>query len=149
MKKHTNVFNYWLILPLIFLIVAKPGFSQPATKDPQSVSPNNIFISNASLFLSGAVLLFGTIVVVLEFQLIRIKRITSIGTPKILLVTLIITGALFLISAGYAQDQISPGLGLLGTIAGYLLGRNDGEQHLNNETTDPNVNATSPHNSNL
>jgi hypothetical protein len=30
---------------------------------------------------------------------------------------------MFLITAGYTSDQIAPMIGLLGTIAGYLLGK--------------------------
>ncbi|MDX1617310.1 MAG: hypothetical protein R3224_00890 [Balneolaceae bacterium] len=47
-----------------------------------------------------------------------------------MLVTLIITAALFLIAAGFSNDQIASALGLLGTIAGYLLGRGEGEEAL-------------------
>lgn len=39
-------------------------------------------------------------------------------------VTLIIIGTLFFITAGFDSEQIAPALGLFGTIAGYLLGRN-------------------------
>jgi ABC-type xylose transport system permease subunit len=35
---------------------------------------------------------------------------------------LIIVAAVFLIVAGYTEQQIAPVMGLLGTIAGYLLG---------------------------
>ena len=42
---------------------------------------------------------------------------------KRILITLIIISTLFLITAGYSNDQIAPAIGLLGTIAGYLLGR--------------------------
>jgi hypothetical protein len=36
---------------------------------------------------------------------------------------LIITFAVFLIVAGYSDQQIAPAFGLLGTLAGYLLGK--------------------------
>ena len=41
---------------------------------------------------------------------------------------LIIIGALFLIVAGYSEQQISPVIGLLGTIAGYILGKDSNKQ---------------------
>lgn len=46
---------------------------------------------------------------------------------------LVIVGALVLVAAGYSVQQISPAMGLLGAIAGYLLGtgeqkHNDGEK---------------------
>ena len=40
-----------------------------------------------------------------------------------ILITLIITATLFLITAGYDNNQIAPAIGLFGTVAGYLLGK--------------------------
>lgn len=36
---------------------------------------------------------------------------------------LIITSAVFLVVAGYSSQQIAPAFGLLGTMAGYVLGK--------------------------
>ena len=94
-------------------------------------------LSRLEFTLSMIVLAFGLSVIILEIILIRIKKIQADDTIKFITVTLIITSTLFLITAGYSNDQIAPAVGLLGTIAGYLLGRN---QHNNfkeerNETT--------------
>jgi len=40
-------------------------------------------------------------------------------------VLIIIAAAVFLVVVGYNQAQISPVIGLLGTIAGYLLGKGE------------------------
>jgi uncharacterized membrane protein YkgB len=55
--------------------------------------------------------------------------LTSSQVGKLLIITLIIFSVLFLITAGYDNNQIAPAVGLLGTIAGYLLGKsaNDSE----------------------
>jgi hypothetical protein len=37
--------------------------------------------------------------------------------------TILVSGGLFLIAAGYSEDQMSPVIGLLGTIAGFVLGK--------------------------
>jgi hypothetical protein len=42
---------------------------------------------------------------------------------KIVGLTLVITAGLFLIVAGYSQDQVAPMMGILGTVVGYLLGK--------------------------
>lgn len=42
------------------------------------------------------------------------------------LITLIILSSLFLIVAGYNKDQVTPLVGLFGTIAGYILGKRSG-----------------------
>lgn len=62
-------------------------------------------------------------IILLEIFLIKTNRISSEDSIKFIVITLIITSTLFLITAGYSNDQIAPAVGLLGTIAGYLLGR--------------------------
>lgn len=42
---------------------------------------------------------------------------------RIFTVSVIVTAGLFLITAGYSDQQIAPMFGLLGTIVGYLLGK--------------------------
>jgi len=80
-------------------------------------------ISRLEFTLSISVLVFGLLIIILEMFLIKHKKIGSDDTIKFITITLIITGTLFLITAGYSNDQIAPAVGLLGTIAGYLLGR--------------------------
>ncbi len=76
--------------------------------------------------LSLLILAFGVVIVVIQYLLLRgvVKERTEI-ISRTYTVTLIIVGTMFLITAGYSSDQISPALGLFGTIAGYLLGRID------------------------
>jgi uncharacterized membrane protein YfcA len=73
--------------------------------------------------LSIIVLVFGLIVILFEMVLIKSKNINANDTIKFIIITIIITSTLYLITAGYSNDQIAPAVGLLGTIAGYLLGR--------------------------
>jgi hypothetical protein len=42
---------------------------------------------------------------------------------RLIVLTIVVTAGLFVITAGYSQDQIAPMMGLLGTLVGYLLGR--------------------------
>ena len=74
--------------------------------------------------LSIAVLVFGLLIAVAS-MFVTLKREKGWGplSTQIVGLTLVITAGLFLITAGYSQDQIAPMVGLLGTIAGYLLGR--------------------------
>ncbi|MGV3586310.1 MAG: hypothetical protein ACO1OF_04855 [Adhaeribacter sp.] len=80
-------------------------------------------ITRLEFQLSLYVLAFGILVILLEIYLIRNKNISSEDTIKFVIITIIIVSTLFLITAGYSNDQIAPAVGLLGTIAGYLLGR--------------------------
>lgn len=87
------------------------------------------------IWLSCGVLIFGLIVMGIELYLMKVNTFDQNQTIKFVLVTLIITSALFLIAAGFSNNQIAPAMGLLGTIAGYLLGRSD---------TKPNETTTTP-----
>ncbi len=92
---------------------------EPADLGSRAVTP----LSRLEFTLSMTVLVFGLLVILLEIFLIKNKKISSEDTIKFIIITLIITSTLFLITAGYSNDQIAPAVGLLGTIAGYLLGR--------------------------
>jgi hypothetical protein len=92
---------------------------EPEASDAAIVTP----LSRLEFVLSVSVLVFGLIIIFLEIFLIKTRKINAEDTIKFIVITLIITSTLFLITAGYSNDQIAPAVGLLGTIAGYLLGR--------------------------
>lgn len=76
--------------------------------------------------MSLASLAFGFLVL-LGIIVVMIRRNSTWGNNTIRLVgiVIIITSSLFLITGGYSAEQITPVIGLLGTIAGYLLGKSD------------------------
>jgi hypothetical protein len=39
--------------------------------------------------------------------------------------TIVVTAGLFVIPAGYSQNQMTPLMGLLGAVAGYILGKEE------------------------
>jgi hypothetical protein len=49
----------------------------------------------------------------------------SVDFTKTFVLVIIIFAALFLITAGYSDQQAAPVYGILGTILGYLFGRTD------------------------
>jgi len=77
--------------------------------------------------VSALVLAFGTFVVIVAAYLIRSERDGQV-VLKVLATILIITFAVFLIVAGWSDQQIAPAMGLLGTIAGYILGKEHTER---------------------
>ena len=99
---------------------------EPDSAGPSIVTP----LSRLEFVLSISVLAFGLIIIILEMFLIKTRKISPEDAIKFIIITLIITSTLFLITAGYSNDQIAPAVGLLGTIAGYLLGR---IQHVNKQ----------------
>lgn len=92
--------------------------------DPQAVPTK----TGLELGLSIAVLVFGAVVTLaLLFFLAQRTKESSldqlIDVIKYPVVLVIIVGGLFLVTAGYGNEQIAPIIGLMGTIAGYLMGR--------------------------
>ena len=113
------------------------GINNPLPEPETSTSTIVTPLSRLEFVLSIAVLVFGLIIILLEIFLIKTRQISSEDSIKFIVITLIITSTLFLITAGYSNDQIAPAVGLLGTIAGYLLGRiqNSNTQEVKNEKT--------------
>jgi len=91
--------------------------------EPKETASIILPICKLEFTLSVSVLIFGLIIIFIENSLIKKLKIDSEDTIKIIVITLIIVGTLFLITAGYSNNQIAPAMGLLGTIAGYLLGK--------------------------
>lgn len=73
--------------------------------------------------MSSIVLVFGLMICVLVMVLMRQGR-NADSVLKVMGTILIIISSIFLVVAGYTDTQIAPVMGLLGTIAGYLLGKN-------------------------
>jgi hypothetical protein len=100
---------------------------QPA-KLADDATRDHSFTTDREERLSFSILLFGFFVLVVQYLLLRRPpRQSAQDILQLLSINLIVTGTLFLISAGFSAQQIAPGLGLFGTIAGYVLGRRMGE----------------------
>jgi hypothetical protein len=86
------------------------------------------FLSTAEGELALTVIAFGVIVIILSALVLRSRA----AAPELILrsftITMIVSGTLFLICAGYTNDQIAPAVGLFGTIAGYLLGKGEAQK---------------------
>lgn len=84
--------------------------------------PREVVLSSPEIIMSLAILLMGAIVMIIVFMLARPAKLSSDGIIKVTAVPLIIIAAVFLVTAGYSTNQLASVIGLLGTIAGYLLG---------------------------
>jgi hypothetical protein len=86
--------------------------------------------SNTEIYLSLGVLAFGVILILFTgFVALKKNSGWDQEATRIFAVSVIVTAGLFLITAGYSDQQIAPMFGLLGTIVGYLLGKSpSGEQ---------------------
>lgn len=101
--------------------VSESSIAQPAAG---SGADNWWSVTNA-MTISSVVLVFGVFVLLLATYLIRIGK-NSEPVLRIFGTILIIVISVFLVVAGYTSNQIAPVMGLLGTIAGYLLGKETG-----------------------
>jgi len=99
--------------------------SNPPPTQAELAAPSGpkLILSQYEFWLSAEVLIFGFAVLVAEFLLLRRAKLTAEETLRVYAVSLIIIGTLFAITAGFDSNQIAPAMGLLGTIAGYLLGK--------------------------
>lgn len=79
--------------------------------------------SDVELYLSFAVLAFGFLVMLGQFLImLREHRYFDNMSLKMLTITMAITSALFLITAGFSSDQIQPAIGLISGTLGFAFG---------------------------
>ena len=81
-----------------------------------------------AMTISASILIFGALIMCLATILLY-KGKSADEVLKLFGTIIIIVSAVFLVVAGYTDTQIAPVIGLLGTIAGYLLGRNEGNKN--------------------
>jgi hypothetical protein len=86
------------------------------------------FLTAFEFWLCLIVLIFGAVVLIFEYCLVKGVKHDSEDILRICTITLIVIGTLFAITAGFSAEQIAPAMGLFGTVAGYLLGRRSVEK---------------------
>lgn len=91
--------------------------------EPQELMPVSSPFTSFEFLLSIIVLFFGLIVVTLEVYLASKGIIRSEYVYKCIIITLVIVGSIVLITAGYSNNQINGVIGILGSIAGYMLAK--------------------------
>lgn len=84
-------------------------------------------IRQDALIMSLSILVFGLIICLAEICVILRKKDAQWdqSTTRVLGLTMILFFGTFLITAGYSETQIASMMGLLGTVAGYLLAKTD------------------------
>lgn len=100
--------------------------SPPPPGSIKASSDNVSWLSNKETALSVAVLAFGFALSVMQVAIMRSSKFRPGDVIKLFGLTFIVTAVLFIITAGYGAEQIAPAMGLFGTVAGYILGRNQG-----------------------
>ena len=114
-----------LLLSGAALAQEMPGEHQrpaPPQASAASSTPATWWSVTNAMTISVTVLIFGLVVILVAGYLIKEGKPTD-AVLKVFGTILIVMTAVFLVVAGYSNDQIAPVMGLLGTIAGYLLGK--------------------------
>lgn len=109
--------------PAVTVSETKSATTERAPSPPVGTSSRVNWLSSLEFALSAAVLVFGLILFVAEFLIIKQTSFSPDQSTKLVALTLIIVATLFIITAGFHSEQIAPAMGLFGTVAGYLLGR--------------------------
>lgn len=86
--------------------------------------PAPVWDKEILLIFGLSVLVFGLLTLVIVAALLRVATPPSIVLRN-LTIPLIVTASVFLVTVGWSKEQISPVIGLFGTIAGYILGRTE------------------------
>lgn len=96
--------------------------------EPEQMTTHASPFTSFEFLLSIIVLFFGLIVVSLEVYLASKGVIRSEYAYKCIIITLVIVGSIVLITAGYSNNQINGVIGILGSIAGYMLAKGTTQQ---------------------
>lgn len=75
-----------------------------------------------AMTMSATTLVFGVVILAMLSYILRNERDAGVAL-RVFGTVLVIVVTLFLVVAGYDDKQLAAPLGLLGTIVGYLLGR--------------------------
>jgi hypothetical protein len=116
-------------LPILGILAGpETVFAQSSNAPPTNASlpfALGSFMSSREAIIAFSVLAFGVLMAVLATYLLHAAKIPAGEVIRLTALLVIVTGVLFLVAAGYSSDNIAPAMGLLGTIGGYLLGRNE------------------------
>lgn len=88
-----------------------------------------------AMTISASVLIFAVVVLCLTAYAIRLTKNPE-AVLRVFGTMIIVLAAVFLVVAGYTDTQIAPVIGLLGTIAGYLLGKESKQSVASNTPED-------------
>lgn len=105
-----------------------------AAEPPEDASISGGRLSSFEFLITSMIVGVALIALFMEFILLRrVPNLKAEDALRVFAVTLILIGTLFFISAGFDSKQIAPAMGLFGTVAGYLLGKNIDRKESKNE----------------
>ncbi|SAL36171.1 hypothetical protein AWB71_01875 [Caballeronia peredens] len=126
------------------LIFAQATNGAPRDGGQKPFSADSWLTSRESV-IAASVLLFGLAMTLIASRMLAKSRVPVDDVIRLFALVIIVTGVLFLVAAGYSATDIAPSMGLLGTIAGYILGRTSRTNPQDGRPNTPtDTNATTP-----
>lgn len=116
---------------VLLALTAGPALANTPPQDISEVFPD-IALSQKELVAASIILAFSLVCFLVAVLLQRFGRFGEENVIRILALVLVVSGTLFLVTMGYSAEQIAPALGILGTVAGYMLGRADRDGNSDN-----------------
>lgn len=101
------------------------GSGRTVNRMPPTEVKSASYLTDRELVQTTVFLVFGLIVLFIEYLLLRRANADADQILKVFCMTLIIVGTLVAVSAGFRLEQTAAAIGLFGTVAGYLLGKRD------------------------
>jgi len=109
----------------------------PPSSNSEAINVKHL-LSDFEFWLSVIILLFGSLIVVIEYRLLlQMPQAKPDDALRLFAITFIIVGILVFVAAGFDSSQIAPAAGLFGTIAGYLLGKEASRQERGSRDEEP------------
>lgn len=119
------------MLPLVALAtttLAWPALANAPPLPGAVAVDGGVTLAHVELWGAAGVFGFGLFVTIAAFFLRRYAGFSEDAVIRLVSLILIVSGTLFLVTLGYSAEQIAPALGILGTIAGYMLGRSHNDK---------------------
>ncbi|MFD1141851.1 hypothetical protein ACFQ4C_12060 [Larkinella insperata] len=136
-----------LLILAVLMLTVYTGYSQEVvdnTPQYQNEVPIAYGLSEKSI-MSMCILLIGLLVILCEVIFIRMigekLKMEGLDAIRLITVTLIIFGALFVANGSYPESGTAAVTGLLGTLAGYLLARGAQTPPKSDQSTSPETKA--------
>jgi hypothetical protein len=126
------------VMGVMCLVAGYPtrSFAENGNGAEDAIKAYGPFLGSREFIIAVLVLLFGAFLTIASGCLLRYTRIGAEELTRLMSLILVVCGLLLLVATGYRQADIAPALGLLGTIAGYLLGRSDRQRPSNHTGTE-------------
>lgn len=101
------------------------SLQKKSSENIKNLSSDISLLKNSTIYLSIGLLIFGLILILsILYFLFKIGKGFGNYAFQTIGLVIVVVGALFLIVTAYDKDQITPIIGLLGTIVGFIFGSN-------------------------